>query len=132
MTRPTTIRRRENADVSRATSRMAATGGIFDARRAGTKAATTVMRTPVTREVTTALVVSTTPPAGMSTPKPASSAFSPTATPMPAASPTAEATIATTNASARTEPSTCRRLAPMARSSAFSRDRWATMIENVL
>ena len=29
-------------------------------------------------------------------------------------------------------PSTWRRLAPMARSSAVSRCRWATMIENVL
>ena len=35
-------------------------------------------------------------------------------------------------ASTSTDASTCRRLAPIARSSAISLLRWATMIENVL
>ena len=63
---------------------------------------------------------------------PPSSAFSPAATPTPRARPTTEATRPTTTASRSTEPSTWRRLAPMARSSAISCVRWATRIEKVL
>jgi hypothetical protein len=36
------------------------------------------------------------------------------------------------DASNNTDRVTCRRLAPMARSNASSRNRWATIIENVL
>ena len=54
------------------------------------------------------------------------------ATTMPTATPTADATSPVTNASISTELSTWRREAPMALSSAISRPRWATMIENVL
>ena len=54
------------------------------------------------------------------------------AIPMPAMRPSADAINPVTNASTTTEVMTCRRLAPIARSSASSRVRCATMIENVL
>ena len=50
----------------------------------------------------------------------------------PRPTPMAEATRPTVSASSITELSTCRRLAPRARSSASSRVRWATMIVKVL
>ena len=59
-------------------------------------------------------------------------AFSPVASKSPRASPSSDATRPMASASMRVAPSTCRRLAPMARSNAVSRLRWATMIENVL
>ena len=69
---------------------------------------------------------------GRSRPNAARSPFSPTAIPIPASNPIADATRPITNASITTEDSTCRRLAPIARRSASSRVRCATMIENVL
>ncbi len=63
---------------------------------------------------------------------PRASPWSPTAIPIPATNPSAEATNPVTNASRTTDVRTWRRLAPIARSSAISRVRWATMIENVL
>ena len=59
-------------------------------------------------------------------------ALSAPATPMPATSPTTEATAPTTTDSRITDASTCRRLAPMARINAISLLRWATMIEKEL
>ena len=56
----------------------------------------------------------------------------PAAMAIPAASPMAEAMTPTATASAITEPSTWRLLAPSARSRPFSRVRCATVIENVL
>ena len=53
-----------------------------------------------------------------------------TSTPRP--SPSTDDSSPTTNASAATERVTCFPDAPSARSSASSRDRWATMIEKVL
>src|SRR6266545_3286101 len=52
--------------------------------------------------------------------------------PNPAASPRTDASRPITTASTSTEPIICRRLAPIARMSASSRVRCATMIENVL
>ena len=118
---------------STATSRIAASGGTRDARRAGMTAATTV--TPRRRRPPRSRPSSgftTRPPAGRSSPKPASTPLSRPATPMPATKPSTEARSPITNASTSTDPITCRRLAPTARSSAISRVRWATMIENVL
>ncbi len=74
----------------------------------------------------------TIPPEGMPNPSALSMAFRPIATPTPAASPISDAMMPTTTASSSTEPSTCRLLAPSARSSPFSRARCATVIENVL
>ncbi len=70
--------------------------------------------------------------AGMSRPNAPRSAFKPTARPMPATNPMVEATRPTITASNSTEPRTWRWPAPMARSSASSRLRCATTIENVL
>ena len=53
-------------------------------------------------------------------------------TPIPSASPTTEESSPIATASNRTDPMTCLRLAPIARISASSRVRWATMMENVL
>ena len=111
---------------------MAATGGILAALRLGDTAATTVTITPAEKAITALLVASTMPPAGMSNPKAASRALSPAASGMPATSPIAEATSPMPSASSSTAPSTWRRLAPIARSSAFSRVRWATVMKNVL
>ena len=52
--------------------------------------------------------------------------------PTPAAKPSAEATTPTTKRLGGHRRTTCRRDAPIARSSADSRVRWATRIENVL
>ncbi len=72
------------------------------------------------------------PVLGRSIPNALRSAFRPTAIAMPTRIPTADANRPTTNASTITESSTCRRLAPIARRSAISLERCATMIENVL
>ena len=50
----------------------------------------------------------------------------------PTATPTTDASTPTTTDSPNTWPITWRWLAPIARSSAISRVRWATTIENVL
>ena len=127
-----TARRRLLPELSTATSRMAATGATRLARRAGRSAEATLTPSPATSEMTTVDDVSTMPPAGMSMPMASSITLRPDATPMPAARPTTEAMSPTTTASSSTEPSTWRRLAPMARSSAISRPRWATRIEKEL
>ena len=67
-----------------------------------------------------------------SSPKFAKSARMPMASSTPRPSPRVEPTIPTTNASSSTERITCRLEAPSARSSASSRLRCATRIENVL
>ena len=59
-------------------------------------------------------------------------ARSPIASPMPPTTPIADATTPTTIDSPMIDRSTWRRLAPIARSSAISRVRCATTIENVL
>ena len=56
----------------------------------------------------------------------------PLAVKMPATTPIAEANSPVTIDSSITDRSTCLRLAPIARSSAVSFVRWATVIENVL
>ena len=67
-------------------------------------------------------------------PKPTAlrSAFSPMARNTPAATPIALAIKPTVNDSPITDASTCRRLAPIARSKAISRSRCATTMEKVL
>lgn len=115
-----------------ATSCIAAIGGIRDARSAGSSAATTVMTSPTANDPITAaagtpIPARVRPPASLPN-RNASSA----PTPMPAARPSTEAIRPTAMASSTTEPMICRPLAPMARISANSRVRWATMIEKVL
>ena len=58
--------------------------------------------------------------------------FSATAMPIPATTPSNDATSPIRAASRSTEPSTWRRLAPTARRRAISLVRWATRIEKVL
>ena len=87
---------------------------------------------PTTKAVTIVPVVMTTSPLGISRPTAPSSARRPKDISTPTPRPTAEATTPTTTDSNSTERSTWRRLAPMARSIAISRVRWATTIEKVL
>jgi hypothetical protein len=118
--------------VSTATSRMAAIGGTVAARRAGKIADTRVMPVPTSSDDTTAEAGTMIGVSGPANPISRSNALRPMARRIPNPTPTAEATAPTAAASSITEPSTCRRLAPTARSRASSRVRWATMIENVL
>ena len=101
------------------------------ARRAGLMAATTVTPTPTTRQTTTVRASKTSGPDGRVTPKPLSSASSPMAASTPSPRPISDDTSPTMAASPSTDRNTCRRLAPTMRSSASSRVRWPTMIENV-
>nr|BFE71116.1 hypothetical protein GCM10020092_044170 [Actinoplanes digitatis] len=116
-----------------ATSCIAATGEIRDARSAGRTAATTVTSTPTTNEL---MIASSGTPSGASSSPPPPTELnryaSPKPTPTPAARPSTAATSPITTASTSTEPMTWRRLAPIARISASSRVRCATMIEKVL
>ncbi len=137
--RPTTVssspasrRALERLDTSTATWRMAAIGATLAARRAGNRAATRVTTTPTTSELITVVVEITGAVEGSPSPARASRSRSPMARPTPATTPNTEATTPTASASPKIEPSTWPRPAPMARSSAISRVRWATMIEKVL
>ena len=94
--------------------------------------ASSVAPMPTTIETTTVDAFMTTPSNPRSRPLASINAFRPTARPYPTASPTMEATAPIVSASTTTEASTWRRDAPMARSSADSRLRWAMRIENVL
>ena len=87
---------------------------------------------PAASATTTVRGANTRPPAGMPKPSASSSAFSAVAMPKPARRPITDASTPTTSASIRTEASTCRRVAPSARSSPFCRVRCATVIEKVL
>ena len=130
--RPIAVRGPKPLRRSIATSRIAAIGGTRDAFRAGTSAETTVTVVPTRKEATTAEIGITMWLAGMSKPIASSSALRPPASRMPRPKPIADATTPTTTASPRIESVTCRVAAPIARSSAISRVRCATTIENVL
>lgn len=115
-----------------ATSCMAAIGGMREARSAGSSAATTVITMPTANALITALA-GTPSPARVRSPARFPNAHASSAPmPMPAARPSTEAIRPTATASSTTELTICRRPAPMARMSASSRVRCATMIENVL
>ena len=123
----------ENRDRGRvAPSRTAAIGGTRVARMAGKMPARTVMRVPAIRLTMTVRVPKTVPACGRSSPKDARTEFSPLARPRPRKSPMTEAMRPITNASRITEPRICRRDAPIVRSVANSRTRWATVIDSVL
>ncbi len=116
-----------------AASRIAATGAIREARTAGNTDAAIVTRMPTAKDETTAaagspmLASCRLPP-----PNVANSRASSAPTPTPAPSPTTEATTPITSASSTTDTIIWRRLAPMARISASSLVRCATMMEKVL
>ena len=129
---PITARRGDVLERSMLESRIAAMGGMRAARSAGAIAATTVTIMPSTYDQMNAAAGIAMSLAGMSRPRAPRRALSPAARKMPATKPTVDATSPTSTASNRTEPSTWRCPAPMARSSASSRLRCATTIENVL
>ena len=132
MTVPATARLVEDAERSTLTSRSAAIGAIRAARRAGNQADSTVMPTPTANDRIIACALITIGPLGISYPNAAISIRRPDATPTPATRPATDASTPTTSASISTERLTCRPEAPIARSIAMSRVRWATVIENVL
>ena len=111
---------------------MAAIGGTREAFRAGTIAEMIVTPVPTTSATITVCALMTVPPAGMSNPNASSTAFSPLDSAIPAPSPITDTNKPTSTASVSTDPMTWRPLAPRARSSAISRSRCATTIENVL
>ena len=113
-------------------SRIAATGSIRVARRAGTKPETTVATTPTTRPAITVRGSSTVLVLPRSIPNEASSAARPGASARPAAMPSSDASTPITNVSASTERSTWPREAPSVRSSANSFVRCATVTLKVL
>ncbi len=92
---------------------------------------TTVTPTPTTRQTMTVRASKTSGPEGNVRPNPLSSASSPIAASTPRPSPMTDDTSPTMNASRSTERKTCLRLAPTMRSSASSRVRCPTMMENV-
>ena len=113
-------------------ARSAAIGAIRVARRAGTTLATTVTTTPTSSDTTIVRVAMTEAVAGRSAPIALNRARRRGHEPRPPSSPRIEASRPITSASSTTERSTWRRVAPSIRSSASSRVRWATVIENVL
>ena len=132
ITKPAIARVRDAAERSMATSRSAASGATRDALSAGETLATSVVSTPTRPATMIVPVVTTRPAVGSASPAPAINAFNPAARPRPTPNPMAEATTPMISASRATAVTTCRREAPIARSSADSRVRWATRIENVL
>ena len=110
----------------------AATGGTRVARRAGARAESRVTPTPTSAAMKIVRGSSAMPAVGMSTPRALNSRLMPLATPRPAPMPTAEARTPSVSASATTERSTWRRLAPRARSIANSRRRCATVMLKAL
>ena len=112
-------------------SRIAATGATEEARRAGRTAARAVTTTP-TNSVAPMVRGLTGRPDRSRPNSVLMSCCSPAARPIPAPRPATEPTRPTSNDSPSTDRVTWWREAPIARSSASSRVRWATSIENVL
>jgi hypothetical protein len=127
-TMPRVLMDRECAVVCR----MAAIGGMRAAFRAGNSAETIVTTMPSPMATTSVLVWNTSPPAGRFKPNASRRACSPRATSSPMPTPSADARMPTTPASAMTDAVTCRGLAPSDRNSPYSRVCWATMIVKVL
>ena len=115
-----------------APSRSAAIGAILVARNAGKIEASTVIPTPTASATTTVCHDRISPVAGRPNPIAPNSLLSPQAKTIPSPMPMIEATEPMMNASPTTVPRICRREAPIVRSIANSRVRWATVIENVL
>ncbi len=115
-----------------APSRIAVTGETRVARTAGERPDSTVTMMPTASETTIVRVANTVPVSGSSTPLAANTLDSPLASSRPTPRPISEATVPITSDSVSTDRSTWRRLAPSARSSASSRERWATVMDSVL
>ena len=131
MTPPRVKRRRSGISSSVCWSETAATGAMRTARRAGLMAETSVTPTPTTRQTMTVRASNTSGPDGRVTPNPLRSVSSPRAASTPSPRPISDDTSPTMAASPRTDRNTWRRLAPTMRSSASSRVRCPTVMENV-
>jgi hypothetical protein len=112
-------------------SRTAAIGGTRVARRAGRRLAISVISVPTSSETTIVRPAKTVVPVGRLIPIAWKSAFRPFASSRPRKSPTTEPTSPITSASMITDQSTWRRDAPIVRSVANSRMRWAIVIPSV-
>ena len=130
--RPPMRRLRPGSRTSSAVARMAASGDTLPARRAGSHADATVTKTPTINVCCTVFALSTSPPLGRSILRARNIALSPFDKPIPAMSPIKDPTMPTASDSINMALVTCLRLAPIARSNAFSRCRWAALIENTL
>ena len=110
----------------------ASSGATRVARRAGPRAATTVVSTPTATAIAIAPRSRLSPEVGSEKPIASNSPLISSTKPNPPAIPRIEASTPTSAASTRTAVSTWREEAPRVRSIANSRVRWATVIENVL
>jgi len=99
---------------------------------AGTHALMTMTTIPTSSGTTTLCVFSPRPALGNPSPKASMTATMRLTRPIPARMPSAEPTTPMSAASTRTEPVSCGRDMPSARSRANSRVRWPTSMENVL
>ena len=131
--RPTASRTLPLLLPARASSagRRAASGATRVAARAGASAASTVIRIPTTRPMMTA-DGGTASVANSVSGWPWSTAMMPAIMPTAASTPTTEAAAPTSTASASTDRRIWPRSAPMQRSRASSRVRWAISTEKVL
>ena len=127
----TASRPRDRRTPGEAASRRARTGSVPAARRATRSVEATVTTVPVTTVITAVRGANTRPPAGSVPPSTAISPRRPAAARTPSPVPAAEAASPRIAASASAERSNWPRLAPMARSSAYSRARCAVRTENV-
>ena len=100
--------------------------------QAGPNPAATVTTMPTTAAIQMLSADTTRPLVGTPNPTAWSSAWSPCANPMPARTPRADAMTPTISVSMNVAVSTCRRVAPSARSKADSRVRCASTTEKVL
>ncbi|CAB4710572.1 unannotated protein [freshwater metagenome] len=129
---PSPNRRRSELSGSATSSRSACTGAMRAVRRAGSQAAAIVTTTPTAYAATTVRGAKISGCPRRSSPNWAKSARMAIASSTPNPRPTVDPKIPSTSASSCTERVTCRLEAPSARSSASSRERWATRIEKVL
>ena len=114
-------------------SRSTASGATRDAFHAGAAPASSVIVTPASNEITAVDGSNAMPPDGSAAPKLANSAFKQLREDDAAEQPGDRGDQAQASAPRRvTHVRICRRDAPIVRSSADSRVRWATRIENVL
>ena len=126
------VRRAQRPCVGAVASRSASTGATRVARSAGASAPASVTSVPTSRQTMIVRLSSTRLVVGRSMPSALKSSLMPFAKPSPATMPTIEPMTPIVSASSSTELSTWRREAPSVRSSASSRERCATVIENVL
>jgi hypothetical protein len=129
---PRVTRTTEMRVFSIATSRSAASGGTRDARIAGTTIATRVTIIPTANAATTVEGFTVSAPLVIPAPSAWNSARKPAASAIPTIRPRIDAARPIAVDSSPIDASTWVREAPIARSNADSRVRWAMMIENVL